>query len=133
MTDHAPDTFAATPEPPYIAVIFTSTRTPGDEGYAAMADAMEDLAARQPGYLGVESAHEALGITVSYWQTPDDARAWKLVAEHLAAQQLGRDQWYQAYRVRVATVERDYGFDRGDTGLSDAGELPEESQRPETD
>jgi heme-degrading monooxygenase HmoA len=133
MTDRLPDTFAATPEPPYIAVIFTSTRTPGDEGYAAMADAMEDLAARQPGYLGVESAHEALGITVSYWQTLDDARAWKLVAEHLAAQQLGRDQWYQAYRVRVATVERDYGFDRGDSGLPDASVLRDDSQKPETD
>ena len=100
---------ADTPEPPYTAVIFTSLRTPGDNGYGAMAQSMEDLASQQPGYLGIESAREGLGITVSYWRTADDARAWKQVSEHLAAQQLGREQWYSAYRVRIATVQREYG------------------------
>ncbi len=53
-----------------------------------------------------------MGISVSYWATEADARAWKRVAEHVAAQQLGHDRWYRAYRVRVATVERDYGFSK---------------------
>jgi heme-degrading monooxygenase HmoA len=102
---------AATPEPPYTAVIFTSVRTDADaDGYAATADAMEQLAAQQPGYLGVESARSELGITVSYWATGQDARAWKAVAEHRLAQQLGRERWYRSYRVRIATVEREYGF-----------------------
>ena len=100
---------AATPEPPYTAVIFTSTRTKGDRGYGAMAEAMERLAARQPGFLGVESARQGVGITVSYWRTEEDARAWKQVTAHLAAQQRGRDEWYDEYRVRIATVHRDYG------------------------
>jgi len=101
---------AATPEPPYTAVIFTSVRTEtDDEGYAETAAAMEELAAEQPGYLGIESARDALGITVSYWRTPADARAWKSVTEHVLAQRRGRDVWYRTYRVRVATVERDYG------------------------
>jgi heme-degrading monooxygenase HmoA len=101
---------ASTPEPPYVAVIFTSVRTADDEdGYAATAARMEELAAEQPGYLGIESARDDLGITVSYWRTEADAQAWKQVAEHLAAQRLGRDRWYRSYRVRVATVEREYG------------------------
>jgi heme-degrading monooxygenase HmoA len=101
---------ARTPRPPYTAVIFTSVRTGADDvGYAETAEAMERLAAQQPGYLGIESAKERLGITVSYWASADDARAWKAVAEHQLAQQRGRDTWYRTYRVRVATVEREYG------------------------
>jgi heme-degrading monooxygenase HmoA len=101
---------AATPEPPYVAVIFTSLRTDADDaGYAATAVAMEHLAARQPGFLGVESAREGVGITVSYWASEAAATAWKHVAEHAAARRLGRERWYSAYRVRVATVTREYG------------------------
>jgi heme-degrading monooxygenase HmoA len=103
---------ARTPDPPYVAVIFTSVRTEQDTaGYDEMSAAMESLAAAQPGYLGLESAREALGITVSYWASAADARAWKQVAEHRLAQQLGRERWYRCYRVRVATVEREYGLD----------------------
>ncbi len=104
--------FAATPAPPYVAVIFTSQRTHGDDdGYAAMADAMDAQAKHQPGYLGIESARggDGFGITVSYWRTSEDARAWKRVAEHVGAQRLGRERWYRAYRVRVAEVGREYG------------------------
>jgi heme-degrading monooxygenase HmoA len=104
---------AATPEPPYTAVIFTSVRTDADEaGYAATSEEMERLAALQPGYLGIESARrDGTGITVSYWASAAAARAWKGVTEHRLAQRHGRDNWYLAYRVRIATVEREYGFD----------------------
>lgn len=103
---------ADTPVPPYVAVIFTSRRTQGDNGYAEMAEAMEALARDQPGYLGLESVREGddLGITVSYWIDEHAARRWKQVAEHLGAQQLGREIWYRQYKVRIATVARDYGF-----------------------
>jgi heme-degrading monooxygenase HmoA len=100
---------AHTPEPPYTAVIFTSERTEVQQGYAEMAAAMERLARQQPGYLGIESTHEVLGITVSYWVDDSAARCWKQVAEHLIAQRRGREVWYRDYRVRVATVRRDYG------------------------
>ena len=103
---------AATPTPPYVAVIFTSLRTAGDDGYGETAARMEELASQQPGYLGIESAREGVGITVSYWATEDDARAWKRVAEHVAAQRAGRERWYRQYAMRIATVTRDYGFER---------------------
>lgn len=110
--------FANTPEPPYTAVIFSSVRTQGgavderadDPGYDRMSERMFALAAEQPGYLGVESAHDAsLGITVSYWVDEAAAASWKQVAEHLVAQARGRDVWYSDYRVRVANVTRAYG------------------------
>src|SRR5579875_696268 len=104
---------AETPEPPYWAVIFTSKRTEGDHGYGAMAEAMAELAAKQPGYLGMESAREEVGITVSYWRDLDSITAWKAELKHLAAQRLGRERWYRAYTVRIARVERDYDFDAG--------------------
>ncbi len=111
-------TIAETPLPPYVAVIFTSQHTPDDRGYAEISEAMFALALDQPGYLGVESVSDAddRGITVSYWSDEDAARRWKQVAEHLGAQQLGRDVWYRQYKVRIATVTRDYGFSRPDDG-----------------
>lgn len=101
---------AKTPSPPYYAVIFTSVKSPEDEGYAAMAKRMEELAKAQPGYLGFESARTALGISVSYWKDLQSISQWKNNAEHLLAQQLGREKWYSAYHIRIAKVERDYSF-----------------------
>ena len=103
--------FADTPPPPYVAVIFTSTRTDGDNGYAAMAASMDVLARNQPGCLGIESAREDVGVTVSYWTDQAAARGWKQVVAHLVAQRRGRESWYRDYRVRIATVERDYSMD----------------------
>lgn len=101
---------ANTPKPPYYAVIFSSHRTDGDNGYAEMAERMAELAAEQPGYLGMESARESLGITVSYWESLEAIRNWKINAEHQEAQRIGRQQWYSSFRVRIAKVERDYGI-----------------------
>lgn len=103
--------FAATPAPPYYAVIFTSTLSDDDAGYAAMAARMVELAAEQPGFLGIESAREDVGITVSYWRDLPSIAAWKANAEHREAQRLGRERWYGGFRLRIAKVERDYGLD----------------------
>jgi heme-degrading monooxygenase HmoA len=102
---------ARTPAPPYYAVIFTSLRTDGDQGYASMAERMVELAAEQPGFLGVESARgsDGLGITVSYWASEEAIAAWRAHAEHRVAQETGRRTWYADYEVRVARVERAYG------------------------
>lgn len=99
-----------TPKPPYYAVIFSSHRTEGDNGYGEMADRMLELAESQPGFLGVESVREGLGVTVSYWDSPESISEWKRNAEHREAQRLGRQKWYSSFRVRVAKVEREYGI-----------------------
>ena len=97
---------------PYYAVIFTSARTKGDNGYSAMAKQMEDLAKSQPGYLGIESAREEIGITVSYWETLESIKNWKANTAHLFAQQKGIKDWYTWYKVRICKVEREYDFNR---------------------
>ncbi len=103
-----PSWFAGTPEPPYFAVIFTSHRTGGDEGYGRMSERMAELAAQQPGFLGIESARaeSGFGITVSYWKDEEAIRVWKAHLDHAAAQRLGKEKWYAAYSLRVARVER---------------------------
>jgi len=103
---------ALTPEPPYYAVIFTSIRTEGDHGYAAVSDQMDQLAAKQPGYLGVETARNELGINVSYWQDLESIKKWKNHVEHTIARNRGRSEWYKSFKVRIAKVERDYGFNK---------------------
>ncbi len=102
--------FAKTPKAPYYAVIFTSQRQGGDDGYGATADRMVELAQAQPGYLGVESVRgeDGLGITVSYWESEDAIAAWRRHAEHTLARERGRTQWYSHYELRVARVERAY-------------------------
>jgi len=100
---------ATTPQPPYYAVIFTSIRTEGDNGYGDTAMHMLELASRQPGFLGFETARQEIGISVSYWTTLEAIQAWKENVTHHQAQRRAKD-WYSTFRVRVCRVEREYGF-----------------------
>lgn len=95
---------------PYYAVIFTSTRTENVKGYTDMANHMEALAKQQSGFLGIESARDNIGITVSYWESIDAIKNWKQQTDHIVAQQKGREDWYNWYKVRICKVERDYEF-----------------------
>ena len=101
---------ANTPKPPYYAVVFTSLRTDGDKDYNDMATTMVELASVQSGFLGIESAREEVGITVSYWADIDSIKRWKSNLEHREAQRLGHEKWYSSFKVRIAKVERDYGI-----------------------
>lgn len=100
-------------EKPYYAVIFTSELNDSHEGYEDMGDAMVELAKSQPGYLGIESARDEIGITVSYWKDVESIRNWKQHTDHLVAQRKGRTDWYKKYKVRIALVEREYDFSIG--------------------
>lgn len=104
---------ADTPEPPYYAVIFTTTRSSTDDGYEDVADRMVALAQQQPGYLGIESARDPhLGITVSYWRDEESIAAWKANADHTIARDMGRQTFYDSYTLRVARVDRAYTWSR---------------------
>lgn len=104
---------STTPDPPYYAVIFASTASSDTAGYAEAAAQMAELAAHQPGFLGVDSARsDGVGITVSYWETEEAILAWRTHAEHTVVREAGRVQWYDRYELRVARVERAYGWRR---------------------
>lgn len=103
---------ANTPKTPYYAVIFTSIRTEGDNDYLAMADKMLALVEQQAGFLGMESARNEIGITVSYWDSLEAIKKWKLHMEHNVVREKGRSTWYKVFKVRISKVERDYGFEK---------------------
>lgn len=100
---------------PYYAVIFTSIQTEDIAGYAEMAETMEEHAKQQPGYMGIESARDALGITVSYWESLEAIKNWKANIDHQMAQKLGIKQWYAYYKVRICKVEKEYEFSKSTT------------------
>lgn len=52
-----------------------------------------------------EGEHE---IALSYWNTLEDIRAWQQDAQHLVAQQLGKNQWYASFSVEICEVLRRY-------------------------
>ena len=108
--------FAPLPAPPYYSVIFAAQLRPSDDpsDYARTAARMVELATQQDGYLGMESTRDGagLGITVSYWKDLESIKNWKYQMEHVEARDLGREVWYQSYRLRIAKVERDYGFEK---------------------
>lgn len=103
---------AQTPKPPYYAVIFTSVRTPGDQGYNAMSDEMVKSVQNQPGFLGFESARNEIGITVSYWKDQESIRKWKENERHTLARNTGREKWYGQFRVRICLVEHEYSWEK---------------------
>ena len=102
---------ADTPKPPYYVVIFSAIRTDRANGYGKMGDKMIELASKQAGFLGVESAREELGITVSYWKDLASIKNWRNNTEHSVARTKGKADWYKAFKVRIAKVERDYKFE----------------------
>ena len=97
-------------KPPYYAVIFTSIKSEFDEGYDEMAIKMVELAKQQSGFLGVESARNEVGITVSYWKDVASIKNWKQNLDHIDAQIKGRTSWYEKYTVRISLVEREYSL-----------------------
>lgn len=103
---------ASTPTPPYYAVIFTSIRTEVDKGYGKIADRMVELAKKQPGFLGVESARNEVGITISYWKDLESIKLWKEQSEHAIAQEMGKEHFYTTYKVRICLVQKDYIFEK---------------------
>jgi heme-degrading monooxygenase HmoA len=106
------------PDLPYYAVIFTSVRTTEDNGYVEMSEKMTELASQQEGFLGIESARDELGITVSYWRDLDSIQKWKVNAEHTFARNEGRKTWYKLFKVRIARVEKEYSFLKNSTNFN---------------
>ena len=109
------DDFAKTPEPPYYAVIFTSRRTVGDDGYSAMMEVVTKHAVEHPGFLGRESVRrpDGFGVTVIYYKDKAAVEAWRNHTTHRVAQEVGKQRWYERYEMRLARVESAYSGPEG--------------------
>ena len=95
----------------YYAVIFTAKQSDNTEGYAEMLAKMSELSKNQKGFIGIESVQEDKSeITVSYWETMEDIRAWSMNERHAEAKDGGKDKWYDNFTVRICEVKREYAF-----------------------
>lgn len=112
MSDHRIAPVAAH-EPPYYAVVFTSVRAEGDDGYADTAARMGELVQRIPGFLGEDSARTpgGLSVTVAYFRDLAGIEAWRADAEHRAAKEYGREHWYERYSLHIAKVEHSRSYE----------------------
>ena len=97
----------------YFAAIFTTQRShSGEDVYEIMTSRMVALAQQQQGFLGLESVRgdDGIGITVSYWTDHEAIQNWGRQAEHVSVQAMGRQEFYQWYRIRIAEVFTDRAF-----------------------
>ncbi len=95
-------------------VIFRATVRQFDVAYAETAAQMRELALNRFGCLAFHAVTEGdQEIALSYWPDEASIRAWKQQADHLMAQQLGRERWYASYSVEVASISRRYDSPAG--------------------
>ena len=96
----------------FVVIFRAKVRSTGaDSEYTQVATRMRELALGQFGCLeftAVTEGHDE--IALSYWPSEDHIRAWKAHSEHVLAQQLGRERWYESYTVQVAEITREYRF-----------------------
>ena len=98
-----------------IAVIFEVR--PSADGFAEYLDRAAGLApllAQVDGFISVER-FESLStkgklLSLSFWRDEESVRAWREQERHRAAQSAGRAGVFDDYRLRVASVIRDYGL-----------------------
>lgn len=89
---------------PYYAVIFTSVLNENIQGYDEMTDYMMQLVHQQPGFLGVDSARDKIGITVSYWNSLEAIDNWRTNLQHQSAKNQGKGKWYESYSLKICKV-----------------------------
>lgn len=94
----------------YVVIFRAKIRSLDDE-YAKVATSMRELAPGQFGSLDFQSVTEGNDeVALSYWPDEESIRGWKSHAEHVLAQELGRERWYDSYIVQVARITREYRF-----------------------
>jgi heme-degrading monooxygenase HmoA len=108
-----------------IAVIFEVQPRAGQRAaYLDMAAALRPALAQVDGFISIER-FESLSepgrmLSLSFWRDEAAVRQWREYAEHRAAQRAGRATVFEDYRLRIATVVRDYGMTDREQAPTDA-------------
>jgi heme-degrading monooxygenase HmoA len=98
-----------------IAVIFEFTPAPGrTQDYLDLAAALRPELERTDGFVSIER-FESLGtpghfVSISFWRDEEALRRWRNQPRHREAQARGRSEIFESYRLRVASVIRDYSM-----------------------
>jgi len=94
-------------------VVFRAKVGALDEEYARVAERLRTLAIGQFGCLEFVAVNEGRDeVARSYWPSQESIQMWKQHSEHLLAQELGRERWYESYVVQVAEIQREYRWPR---------------------
>jgi heme-degrading monooxygenase HmoA len=99
-----------------IAVIFEFTPAEGRfPDYKALAEALADDVRSIDGFISVERFESITSkgkfVSLSFWRDEEAVRQWRSLQKHREAQKKGRGGIFRSYRLRVASVIRDYGMD----------------------
>jgi len=108
-----------------IAVIFEVVPAPGRmDAYLDTARDLRPLLDDVDGFLSIERFRSLTDptrlLSLSFWRDEEAVRAWRTTEEHRAAQAAGRNGVFDAYRLRIASVVRDYGLNDRDEAPADS-------------
>jgi heme-degrading monooxygenase HmoA len=109
-----------------IAVIFEVIPAPGRrQEYLDIAAELRPELEQQDGFISIERfaslTHEGKVLSLSYWRDEEAVKRWRQFEAHRLAQARGRNGVFADYRLRVASVLRDYG-------MSERAEAPADSR-----
>lgn len=101
-----------------IAVLFEADALPhAQDRYFQLAAELKPLLTQTPGFISIERFQSLSTpgkiLSLSWWENEEAVAGWKHNLYHLAAQQEGKTSIFSFYRIRVATVIRDYSSDKG--------------------
>lgn len=109
-----------------IAVIFEVWPADGQkQTYLDIATSLRSELATMDGFISIERfqslADETKLLSLSFWRDEEAVAAWRNVESHRAAQKRGREGVFRDYRLRIASVVRDYG-------MAERAEAPSDSR-----
>ena len=110
-----------------IAVIFEAwPRTDQYQRYLDLAAELRPLLADLEGFISIERfqslSEPGKLLSLSFWRDEDSIQRWRQLEQHRMAQAAGRTQVFEAYRLRIAHVLRDYS-------LTERSEAPADSRK----
>ena len=110
-----------------IAVIFEFTPKQGKfDEYLRLVDTLRDDLARAEGFVSLERfesiTNKGKFVSLQFWKDEESVRKWRNLEKHRAAQKQGRKSVFKSYRLRIASVIRDYEMDK-------RAQVPEDSKK----
>lgn len=102
-----------------VVVLFRSKLAAGaSEEHGAMAAELVARAQGMPGFVDftIFRGTDGEDLLVVHWDSMDALKVWSADTQHIIAKRLGREKWYEYFKVEIAEVTRNYAFDRDSQG-----------------
>jgi len=111
-----------------IAVIFEFTPAEGRfPEYMKLVETLREDLARAEGFISLERFESITAkgkfLSLQFWRDEESVRKWRTLQKHREAQKKGRGGIFRSYRLRIASVLRDYGMDERAQAPKDSVEV----------